>query len=132
MGALSVHLVNGVFGTLAVGLFAEGRFMPNTTGDGLFFGGGTSLLLSQGIGVAAVGAFVFAVSFAAWYLIKVTIGIRVSEQEELEGLDVGEHGMSAYPEFAVATDRYGETVLHRSPPSPRPKLTPGTNAVLEQ
>jgi Amt family ammonium transporter len=132
VGALSVHLVNGVLGTLAVGLFAEARFMPNTTGDGLFFGGGNSLLLTQAIGVGAVGAFVFAISITVWYLIKVTVGIRVSEEEELEGLDVGEHGMSAYPEFAVAADRYSETVVPKDPPSPRPKLKPGSDVVLER
>ncbi len=132
VGALSVHLVNGVLGTLAVGLFAEARFMPNTTGDGLFFGGGNALLLTQAIGVGAVGAFVFAISITVWYLIKVTVGIRVSEEEELEGLDVGEHGMSAYPEFAAAADRYSETVVPKDPPSPRPKLKPGSDVVLER
>lgn len=132
VGALSVHLVNGVFGTLAVGLFAEGRFMPNTTGDGLFFGGGASLLLAQAIGVAAVAGFVFAVSLGSWYLIKVTIGIRVSPEEELDGLDVGEHGMSAYPEFAVASDRHAERVAPKGPTSSHPRLEPGTEMALEQ
>lgn len=105
VGALSVHLVNGVFGTLAVGLFAEGRFIPNTTGDGLFFGGGATLLTNQLIGIGTAGVFAFFLSLAIWYLIKVTIGVRVSPEEEIEGLDVGEHGMSAYPEFAIAAER---------------------------
>ena len=105
VGALSVHLVNGVFGTLALGLFAEGRFTPNTTGDGLFFGGGAGLLLHQLIGVAAVGAFTFVLALIVWYLLKVTIGIRVPPEEELAGLDVGEHGMAAYPEFAAVAER---------------------------
>ncbi len=131
VGALSVHLVNGVFGTIAVGLFAEGRFMPNTTGDGLFFGGGSSLLLSQVIGVAAVGAFVFVVSLIVWNILKITIGVRVSEAEEHEGLDIGEHGMYAYPEFATSGDRFGETVLPKAPPSSRPALQPGTDVALE-
>ena len=99
VGAISVHLVNGVFGTLALGLFAQDALMPGTTGDGLFFGGGFSLLGSQVIGVAAVGAFTFIVSFIVWFLIKKTIGIRVSEAEEMEGLDIGEHGMESYPDF---------------------------------
>lgn len=111
VGALSVHLANGVFGTLAVGLFAQGHFMPNTTGDGLFFGGGTSLLLAQLAGIGAVAVFAFTVSLIGWYLLKVTVGIRVSPEEELEGLDIGEHGMSAYPEFAVAPTGYSETTL---------------------
>ena len=88
VGALSVHLVNGVWGTLATGLFA-------TTG-GLFYGGGAALVLTQIKGVLAVGAFTFAASALAWYGLKLTLGIRVSPEEEREGLDVGEHGMQAY------------------------------------
>ncbi len=117
VGALSVHLANGVFGTLAVGLFSEGRFMPNTTGDGLFFGGGTSLLVSQLIGIGVVAVFAFLVSLVGWYLIKITVGVRVTAEEELEGLDIGEHGMSAYPEFAAAPDRYSEMALPKGPAS---------------
>lgn len=99
VGALAVHLANGVFGTLCVGLFAQDHFIPNTTGNGLFFGGGTTLLIAQLTGIAAVAAFTFVVSYIIWYLLKVTIGIRVSEKEEYEGLDIGEHGMEAYPDF---------------------------------
>ena len=99
VGAISVHLVNGIFGTLALGLFAEDVLMPGTTGNGLFFGGGFTLLTNQLIGVAAVGAFTFVVSFIVWTIIKKTMGLRVSEAEEIEGLDVGEHGMEAYPDF---------------------------------
>lgn len=91
VGALSVHLVNGVFGTLAVGLFA--------TEGGLFTGGGIALTLTQLKGIAAVGAFTAAASAVAWYALKLTIGIRVSADEEREGLDTGEHGMEAYPGF---------------------------------
>ncbi|MFZ1289269.1 MAG: ammonium transporter [Melioribacteraceae bacterium] len=99
VGALAVHLANGVFGTLAVGLFAEDRFMPNTTGNGLLFGGGFTLFGNQIIGVLAVGAFTFGVSFIVWQIIKTTMGIRVGEVEEMEGLDIGEHGIEAYPDF---------------------------------
>ncbi|MDO8426258.1 MAG: ammonium transporter [Deltaproteobacteria bacterium] len=95
VGALSVHLVNGVFGTLALGLFAEDRFMPGTTGNGLFFGS-SKLLFSQIIGIAGVAVFAFTVSIAAWYIIKAVFGLRVSEEEEMEGLDIGEHGVEAY------------------------------------
>lgn len=104
VGALSVHLVNGVFGTLALGFFAEGRFIPNATGDGIFFGRGFKLFFAQLTGVASVAVIVFSVSFLIWYIIKKTIGMRVSEQEEMDGLDVGEHGMSAYPEFSVLSE----------------------------
>jgi Amt family ammonium transporter len=89
VGAISVHLVNGAFGTLAVGLFAlEG---------GLFYGGGWSQLGKQAIGVLAIGALVATTAGIAWTALKYTLGVRVSEEEEYEGLDIGEHGMEAYP-----------------------------------
>lgn len=99
VGALSVHLVNGIFGTLAVGLFAQDIIMPNTTGNGLLFGGGFTLLKAQAIGVVAAGAFTFGVALVAWYGIKKVFGMRVTRDEEIGGLDVGEHGMEAYPDF---------------------------------
>ncbi|MFH0880423.1 MAG: ammonia permease, partial [Lentisphaerota bacterium] len=99
VGALSVHLVNGVFGTIAVGLFASDAVMPNTTGNGLFYGGGVKLLLAQLSGVGAVAVFTFLVAIAVWLVIKVIAGLRVSRSEEVQGLDVGEHGMEAYPDF---------------------------------
>lgn len=99
VGALSVHLVNGVFGTLAVGLFARDRVMPGTTGNGLFYGGGAALLGRQTLGVIAVGLFTFVASLAVWWLIRRTVGLRVSREEDICGLDVGEHGMEAYPDF---------------------------------
>jgi Amt family ammonium transporter len=98
VGAISVHLVNGVFGTICVGLFAQ-DLVPKTTGNGLFFGGGTTLLVAQLISVVTVGVFVFAVSAITWLLLKAVVGIRVSEEEEVDGLDIGEHGITAYPEF---------------------------------
>jgi Amt family ammonium transporter len=91
VGALSVHLVNGIWGTAAVGLFA--------TEGGLFFGGGTSRLLVQLTGIGAIAVLVAVCSFVVWLALKLTVGIRVSATEELEGLDVGEHGMEAYPGF---------------------------------
>ena len=101
VGAISVHLVCGVFGTLAVGLFAQDHFSPNTTGNGLLFGGGVKLLLTQLVGVIAVGAFVLIASSLAWAVIRGVVGLRVSADEEREGLDLGEHGISAYPDFHV-------------------------------
>ncbi len=106
VGATSVHLVNGVWGTLAVGLFAQDAISPGTTGNGLFFGGGTKLLAAQATGVFAVGLFTFLVSVLAWALLKITVGIRVPLQEEIAGLDVGEHGNSAYPEFVTRKPAY--------------------------
>ena len=102
VGATSVHLVCGVFGTLAVGLFAQ-DLIPNTTGNGLFFGGGIKLFMAQLIGVVGAGIFTFAISLVAWGVMKATLGIRVSPEEEMEGLDVGEHGITAYPDFQVAS-----------------------------
>ena len=99
VGALSVHLVNGIFGTICVGLFAQDKIVGVATGNGLFYGGGTKLLLAQLTGVLAAGAYTFIVAFVGWGILKATLGIRVSLQEEIEGLDIGEHGNSAYPEF---------------------------------
>ncbi|HWP60364.1 MAG TPA: ammonium transporter [Candidatus Acidoferrales bacterium] len=110
VGAISVHLVCGIFGTLAVGLFAQAEFTPNTTGDGLLFGGGAGLLLSQLAGVVSVGIFVSVVSLVFWTILRASVGIRVSAEEELEGLDIGEHGNIAYPDFVSVTAR-GSTLV---------------------
>ncbi len=112
VGAVSVHAVCGSFGTLALGLFAEDVFSPGTTGDGLLFGGGASLLVHQAVGVFAVFAWCMVTGFALFMALKATIGIRVTAEEEEEGLDVGEHGAPAYPDFQVA-DHAGITL----PPS---------------
>ena len=100
VGATSVHLGCGVFGTICVGLFAKEGVTSLSTKNGLFYGGGFKLLGVQLVGIVAVGAFVFVSSFLVWYLIKKTIGIRVSYEEEIAGLDIGEHGNIAYPDFA--------------------------------
>ena len=105
VGAISVHLVCGVFGTLAVGLFAQEQFTPGTTGNGLFFGGGSGLLMAQIAGIVGVGIFVFIVAMIFWKILQGTIGIRVSAEEEMEGLDIGEHGNIAYPDFVSMTTR---------------------------
>jgi len=99
VGALSVHLVNGIFGTICVGLFSQDKIVGVATGNGLFYGGGTKLLMVQLSGVLGVAAFTFSISLIFWVLLKYTMGIRVSLKEEIEGLDIGEHGNSAYPEF---------------------------------
>ena len=101
VGATSVHLVNGVWGTLALGLFANPAVCPAAAvaKPGLFLGGGFAQLLPQVVGVLAVGAFVFSASVLGWSVIKLVAGMRVSPQEEVEGLDMGEHGNVAYPDF---------------------------------
>jgi Amt family ammonium transporter len=96
VGAVPVHLFNGVFGTLCVGLFAQDKIAGVATGNGLFMGGGMTLLLAQLKGIAAAGVYTMVVSLVFWYAIKATLGLRVSPQEEEEGLDIGEHGEQAY------------------------------------
>lgn len=91
VGAVSVHLVGGIFGTLSVGFFA--------TEGGLFWGGGFARTVTQVVGIAAVGAATFTLTFLAWWILRAGVGIRVSPEEELEGLDTGEHGIEAYAAF---------------------------------
>jgi ammonium transporter, Amt family len=99
VGATSVHLVCGIWGTLAVGLFHQEL--------GLFYGHGVTQLMAQVIGLLAVGLFTVVVSSVLWLLIKALIGLRVSAEEELKGLDIGEHGMEAYSGFLKDTSDMG-------------------------
>ncbi|MDQ3393388.1 MAG: ammonium transporter, partial [Bacteroidota bacterium] len=85
VGALSVHLVCGIWGTLAVGLFGS-------------LAGGAQII-SQLIGISVIGLFCFTFAFTVFYIMKITLGIRVSETEEIEGLDIHEHGMHAYSDL---------------------------------
>ncbi|MEJ5363019.1 MAG: ammonium transporter [Spirochaetota bacterium] len=105
VGALSVHLVNGVWGTLAVGLFAAAPYAGGNGQPplGLFYGGGISSFANQLVGVVAVGSFVFVVSWVIWVIINATMGIRVTREEELIGLDISEHGIEGYPDFESYT-----------------------------
>lgn len=93
VGAVSVHGVCGAFGTLAVGIFA--------TEGGLLFGGGISLLITQLIGVVTVFFWAFGLGFVLFKVIDVIIGLRVSKEDEIEGLDYSEHGAESYPDFMV-------------------------------
>ncbi len=86
VGALSVHLVNGIWGTLAVGIFK-----PDAS------------LEAQIMGIICVGAFVFGTSFVVWFGLKLIMGLRVSEEEEFSGMDIPEFGLAAYPEFVQST-----------------------------
>lgn len=104
VGATSVHLGCGVFGTICVGLFAKEGVTTLSTTNGLFYGGGVKLLGVELLGIAAVGAFVFATSSLVWLVLKKTVGIRVSAEEEISGLDIGEHGNHAYPDFVPAVE----------------------------
>ncbi|MGH1397437.1 MAG: ammonium transporter [Trichormus sp.] len=105
VGATSVHLVCGVFGTLAVGLWSVGPGVYSWYGEGLgpakglFAGGGFGQLGIQFLGVISVGGMTVLLSSIFWLVLKATLGIRVTREEELEGLDIGEHGMEAYSGF---------------------------------
>jgi Amt family ammonium transporter len=99
VGALSVHLINGIFGTLCVGLFAKDGITGIATGNGLFYGGGLKLLIAQLTGIFAVGLYSFLIAMLIWFILKASIGIRVNKEEEVLGLDIGEHGQEAYPDF---------------------------------
>jgi Amt family ammonium transporter len=95
VGAAGVHGISGAFGTIAVGLFA--------VDGGLFFGGGTGLLTTQVIGVLAVAAWTISTSFILFKTIDITVGLRVTEEEESSGLDIHEHGIESYADFAPRT-----------------------------
>lgn len=103
VGALAVHLANGVFGTLCVGLFAQDKITGVATGNGLFFGGGFTLLGAQLVGSVSVILFTLVLSLIFWSIIKAALGLRVSRDEEIHGLDMGEHGMEAYAGFQTTT-----------------------------
>jgi Amt family ammonium transporter len=101
VGASSVHGVCGMFGTIMVGFFAAPGYGSAT---GLLYGGGTELLVTQIIGAAAVFAWAFGAGLVLFYALKVTIGIRVTQEEELKGLDITEHGMESYNGFQIFTN----------------------------
>ncbi|WP_319562456.1 ammonium transporter [Marispirochaeta sp.] len=97
VGAISVHGVCGVWGTLSVGLFSSNA----DVGLGLFYGGGFSLIGVQLIGIAAVFAWAFLSALLLFSIIKASMGLRVSEKEEMQGLDIGEHGTESYSGFQI-------------------------------
>jgi Amt family ammonium transporter len=109
VGAVAVHGIAGIWGTLSLGLFACGQYgAAGPTGadnsaasvvTGLFYGGGTAQLIGQAIGSAAITAGTVVMSLALMYAVKATGTLRVSKEGELEGLDIHEHGGPAYPEF---------------------------------
>jgi Amt family ammonium transporter len=108
VGATAVHLANGVFGTIALGLFADPTVCPAAAAakPGLFLGGGMAQLGPQLLGVALIAVVVFALSMAFWFVTKLlSNGIRVSGEEEVEGLDYHEHGNAAYPNFQLVERR---------------------------
>jgi Amt family ammonium transporter len=102
VGAVSVHGVCGAFGTLACGLFnAEAVLGIGDANGGLFYGGGFSQLGVQLAGIGAAFAWAFGLGMLMFTIIKVTVGLRASKDEEIKGLDIGEHGMEAYSGFQI-------------------------------
>lgn len=100
VGAVSVHMVNGIWGTIAVGLFSNGE---DGVMKGLFYGGGARLLGVQALGILAIDAYVLIVMFIVFKAIDAVIGLRVPAQVEIDGLDLHEHGLaSAYSGFAIS------------------------------
>ena len=105
VGAVSVHLVNGVWGTLACGLFgAEGVLKIADANTGLFYGGGFHTTGVQLLGIAAYGGWAFILGMITFLTLKKTVGLRVSAEEELKGLDITEHGNDAYAGFQIFTN----------------------------
>ncbi len=103
VGAVAVHMCNGIWGTLAVGLFATKSVPGNDSFQGLFYGGGVELLGKQALGVLTVAAWTAVTMTIVFLAIKATIGLRASKQEEIIGLDATEHGLvSSYADFAPA------------------------------
>ncbi len=103
VGAISVHGVCGSFGTLCVGLFAKET--------GLLYGGGMAQLITQAIGVFSVAVWSLLLAYLVFSLLKATIGIRVTAEEELEGLDLGEHGLEAYENYSLSPKNIAATSL---------------------
>lgn len=95
VGAVSVHMVNGIFGTLAVGLWGNVQGIA----VGVFYGGGIRQLTVQALGVLTVSAWTAGLSLILFTLIKASVGLRVSEKDELMGLDLSEHKSEAYSGF---------------------------------
>jgi Amt family ammonium transporter len=124
VGALSSHGLAGIWGTLSCGLFTSTRLAElNGVGQGgLFYTGSIHQLAVQALGVAAAFASVFTVSFAVFFFIKATYGLRVKPEEERYGLDIVEHGMWGYPEqfMPVPGFEYHQPALPAQRPRPRP------------
>ncbi len=110
VGAVAVHCLNGIWGTIAVGLFAT-TSAPSSELTGLFYGGGFGLLGLQILGVLSVGLWTAVTITVTFLIIKATVGLRASAEEEITGLDATEHGLpSAYADFMPAIDSYSSDI----------------------
>jgi Amt family ammonium transporter len=129
VGALTAHGICGIWGTLSCGLFTSPRLAAyNAFGDpdgGLLYSGSFAQLIAQAVGFTIAFSFVFAMSFATFYVIKRTYGMRVTEEEEDNGLDISEHGMYGYPEAFIPAPEligYGGGPSATVPPAPVPTM----------
>jgi Amt family ammonium transporter len=133
VGAIAVHGMSGVWGTLALGFFTLPSLAESLDWGqgGLVYGGGAHQLGQQALGLLAVGGFTFTASFIVFWIMKKAIGIRTEEHVETAGLDVSEHGMWGYPEFYIpvpggyGTETHGHLLSHHSrPPQPPVEAPP--------
>ena len=132
VGAVAVHCLNGIWGTLAVGLFATTSAPGNGTLTGLFYGGGFALLGRQLIGVLAVGAWTLVLITLAFLVVRATAGLRVSREEEIVGLDACEQGLSsAYAGFSTI-DLAGTMTMEVNESTDRGALDYDTAAPIER
>jgi Amt family ammonium transporter len=134
VGATSAHGLAGIWGTLSCGIFTSPRLAEfNEVGDpGLWYSGSFHQLGAQALGVGVAFACVFVVSYAIFFVIKKTIGLRVTAEEEDAGLDISEHGMYGYPEQFIPQPEYSTGAqlggTSTAPAAPRPAVsTPMTN-----
>jgi Amt family ammonium transporter len=138
IGAVPVHGMCGIWGTISLGLFASGQY--GATGPfaadhsaplkGLFYGGGTQVLMAQLIGSAIVTVATFTVAFAVMKTVNAMGYLRVSPEGEMLGLDIHEHGISAYPEYVISRTASPSAMVLETGPRitvPEPRLAPGTD-----
>jgi Amt family ammonium transporter len=132
IGAVAVHGMAGVWGTLATGIFAVPALAENlaTGTGGLWYTGSFDQLGTQALGLVAVGLFTFSMSFGALWTMKALWGIRVEPEVETAGLDVSEHGMWGYPEFYIpvpggyGTESHGHLLSNGHHRHPDPVVVP--------
>jgi len=129
VGAVAVHMMNGIWGTIAVGLFADPDVPGNSGLAGLFYGGGASLLGKQCVAVLTVGAWTAVTITITFFIIKATIGLRASAEEEIIGLDATEHNLpSSYADFMPSIESINTTGKEaaaagiKAPASPIPSV----------
>ena len=126
VGALSAHGLAGIWGTLSCGIFTAPRLAElNAVGEGgLWYTGSFHQLGAQALGIVVAFATVFVVSYAAFWAIKKTIGLRVTEEQEDAGLDISEHGMYGYPEQFIPQPEYSTGLAHGAGPAPTASPAP--------